>query len=166
MINAVFEATDRTDPVAIALEQRGREALREMPARLQGLPTMRIPLRAVQHGRPAGAARAARRSRRPRRSRAPPRRSVVPSLPPLASLIDDIAAPGRGLVMVMGKGGVGKTTIAAAIAAELASRGHSVHLSTTDPAAHIATTLAGQLDEPDHRAASIPSPRRRPTWTA
>ena len=46
----------------------------------------------------------------------------------------------------MGKGGVGKTTIAAAIAAELASRGHSVHLSTTDPAAHIATTLAGQLD--------------------
>jgi arsenite/tail-anchored protein-transporting ATPase len=49
-------------------------------------------------------------------------------------------------VMVMGKGGVGKTTIAAAIAAELASRGHQVHLSTTDPAAHIAATLDGQLE--------------------
>ncbi len=45
----------------------------------------------------------------------------------------------------MGKGGVGKTTIAAAIAAELASRGLPVHLSTTDPAAHIASTLAGQV---------------------
>ena len=48
--------------------------------------------------------------------------------------------------MVMGKGGVGKTTIAASIAAELASRGHQVHLSTTDPAAHVATTLAGELE--------------------
>ncbi|XXY46156.1 ArsA-related P-loop ATPase [Sorangium sp. So ce269] len=71
---------------------------------------------------------------------------VTPSLPPLRSLIDEIAAPGRGLVMVMGKGGVGKTTIAASIAAELASRGHKVHLSTTDPAAHVAATLDGQLD--------------------
>ena len=48
---------------------------------------------------------------------------------------------GRGVVMTMGKGGVGKTTIAAAIAVELAHRGHMVHLSTTDPAAHIAATV-------------------------
>ena len=48
--------------------------------------------------------------------------------------------------MVMGKGGVGKTTIAAAVAAELASRGHHVHLSTTDPAAHVAATLAGSVE--------------------
>jgi arsenite-transporting ATPase len=41
----------------------------------------------------------------------------------------------------MGKGGVGKTTIAAAVAVELAFHGHSVHLSTTDPAAHITSTL-------------------------
>ncbi|MEQ1501613.1 MAG: ArsA-related P-loop ATPase, partial [Myxococcota bacterium] len=52
---------------------------------------------------------------------------------------------GRGLILVMGKGGVGKTTIAAAVAAELATRGHSVHLSTTDPAAHVASTLAGEV---------------------
>lgn len=70
----------------------------------------------------------------------------MPSLPPLSSLIDEIAKPGRGLVMVMGKGGVGKTTMAASIAAELASRGHRVHLSTTDPAAHVAATLDGQVD--------------------
>jgi arsenite-transporting ATPase len=40
--------------------------------------------------------------------------------------------------MTMGKGGVGKTTVAAAIATELARRGLPVHLSTTDPAAHVA----------------------------
>lgn len=145
VVNAVFEATDRTDPVAIALEQRGREALRDVPSRLQGLPTTRIPLRAFNMvGRPALRALLDDRAAAflSRTTATPP----IPPLPPLASLIDDIVAPGRGLVMVMGKGGVGKTTIAAAIAAELASRGHSVHLSTTDPAAHIATTLAGQLE--------------------
>lgn len=47
--------------------------------------------------------------------------------------------------MVMGKGGVGKTTIAAAVAVELASRGFPVHLSTTDPAAHVASTLVGEV---------------------
>lgn len=47
--------------------------------------------------------------------------------------------------MTMGKGGVGKTTVAAAVAVALAQRGHSVVLSTTDPAAHLATTLDGAL---------------------
>ena len=145
VINAVFEATDRSDPVAQALEQRGRAALREMPSRLQGLPSMQIPLRAFNMvGLPALRALLDDRASASLTRAVPP--LVVPSLPPLTSLIDDIAAPGRGLVMVMGKGGVGKTTIAAAIAAELASRGHPVHLSTTDPAAHIAATLAGQVD--------------------
>ena len=44
--------------------------------------------------------------------------------------------------MMMGKGGVGKTTIAAAVAVALADRGHQVTLSTTDPAAHLADALA------------------------
>ncbi len=50
-----------------------------------------------------------------------------------------------GLVLLMGKGGVGKTTLAAAIAVELASRGHAVHLTTSDPAAHLSETLAGSI---------------------
>jgi arsenite/tail-anchored protein-transporting ATPase len=45
--------------------------------------------------------------------------------------------------MVMGKGGAGKTTIAAAVAVGLAKRGHAVHLSTTDPAAHVAFVVDG-----------------------
>jgi len=66
--------------------------------------------------------------------------------PSLSELVDAIAADGHGLVMLMGKGGVGKTTLAAAIAVELAQRGLSVHLTTSDPAAHLAETLSGSLD--------------------
>jgi arsenite-transporting ATPase len=66
--------------------------------------------------------------------------------PCLAELVDGIAADGHGLVMLMGKGGVGKTTLAAAIAVELAHRGLPVHLTTSDPAAHLAETLSGSLD--------------------
>jgi arsenite-transporting ATPase len=67
------------------------------------------------------------------------------SLPPLGQLVDEIAATGKGLVMLVGKGGVGKTTVAAAVAVELAHRGHAVHLTTTDPAAHIGETLHGAV---------------------
>lgn len=145
VINAVFEATDRDDTVARALEQRGRDALSDMPARLAGLPAMRVPLRPFNMvGLPALRALLDDRASAELTRAAPA--LVLPPLGSLRSLVDEIAAPGRGLVMVMGKGGVGKTTIAAAIATELATRGLAVHLSTTDPAAHVAGTLAGQVD--------------------
>ncbi|WP_144672495.1 arsenical pump-driving ATPase [Arthrobacter sp. U41] len=64
---------------------------------------------------------------------------------PLAALVDEMEPDGHGLVMCMGKGGVGKTTVAAAIAVALAKRGHPVHLTTTDPAAHLTETLAGSI---------------------
>ena len=66
--------------------------------------------------------------------------------PSLSALVDIIAADKHGLVMLMGKGGVGKTTLAAAVAVELAHRGHPVHLTTSDPAAHLSETLNGSLD--------------------
>lgn len=72
----------------------------------------------------------------------------TPSLPPeppstsrLVDLVDAVAAAGPGIVMTMGKGGVGKTTVAAAIALALAERGLPVTLTTTDPAAHVELVL-------------------------
>ena len=65
--------------------------------------------------------------------------------PPLMPLVDEIALPGRGVVLTMGKGGVGKTTVAAAVAVELARRGHRVYLTTTDPAAHVASAVGKGL---------------------
>jgi hypothetical protein len=76
--------------------------------------------------------------------------------PALADLVNDIAADGHGLIMLMGKGGVGKTTLAAAIAVELAQRGLPVHLTTSDPAAHLAETLwtaRTRSDGQPHRSA-------------
>lgn len=52
-------------------------------------------------------------------------------------LIDDFEKDKNGLIMTMGKGGVGKTTIASNIAKALDKRGHKVILSTTDPASHL-----------------------------
>jgi arsenite-transporting ATPase len=63
----------------------------------------------------------------------------------LAGLVDEILRADHGLVLCMGKGGVGKTTIAAAIAVALAQAGHEVHLTTTDPAAHLTETLHGTM---------------------
>lgn len=65
---------------------------------------------------------------------------------PLANLIDELATDDHGLIMCMGKGGVGKTTIAAAIAVALAHRGHQVHLTTTDPAGHLTDMLHGTME--------------------
>lgn len=59
----------------------------------------------------------------------------------LSDLVDEMELDGHGLIMCMGKGGVGKTTVAAALAVALATRGHAVHLTTTDPAAHLTETL-------------------------
>ncbi len=53
------------------------------------------------------------------------------------SLVNDFEKDGNGLIMTMGKGGVGKTTIASKIALALANKGHKVVLSTTDPASHL-----------------------------
>ncbi len=67
------------------------------------------------------------------------------SFPALSSLVDELSQQGHGLVMMMGKGGVGKTTVAAAVAVGLAQRGYQVHLTTSDPAAHLSYTLDGNM---------------------
>jgi arsenite-transporting ATPase len=145
VINGVFRASVEDDPVARSIEEHGRAALAAMPPNLAALPRDEVPLRAFDV---VGLA-ALRALLEPDQAEARPRSPSGP-IPageigaPLNSLVDELSAGNQGLIMVMGKGGVGKTTIAAAVALGLVERGHPVHLSTTDPAAHLASTLAGQ----------------------
>jgi arsenite-transporting ATPase len=143
-LNGVFTAQDPSDPSARALEARGHTAIAGMPAGLAQLPRVEVPLLAFA---PIGASNLravfALDSARDEACQSASRERL--DLPSLASLIDQIEELGSGVVMTMGKGGVGKTTVAAAIAVELAHRGHHVHLSTTDPAAHIAAAVGGRI---------------------
>jgi len=144
VINGVFEPTDEGDPLALALSTRQREAMASLPHSLGELPIELVPLRANNLvGVAALRDLASGEVGAPQDALGP---VESPDLPPLATLVDEIEAGGHGLIMVMGKGGVGKTTIAAAVAVELARRGHPVHLSTTDPAAHLEHALAIEVE--------------------
>jgi arsenite-transporting ATPase len=144
ILNGVFRARCPEDAVAAALERRGTNARLAKREFLERLPCFEVPLR--PHNLIGLAA--LRKLAADDEAKAPATDGLRPELPAMESLpdlIDDLARTGRGVIMTMGKGGVGKTTIAAAIATELARRGRPVHLSTTDPAAHIAAT-AGQIE--------------------
>ena len=144
VINGVFHATDPSDPLAVAFERRGASALSQMPHELIGLPRTDIALRPTN----MVGLDALRSLLKPaeRLTPSPPAPVTVPSgVSSLSALVDEIARSGHGLVMVMGKGGVGKTTVAAAVAIGLAKRGLPVHLTTTDPAQHIRETLQSEL---------------------
>ncbi|GAA0303535.1 arsenical pump-driving ATPase [Sphingomonas oligophenolica] len=146
VVNGVFHASDPSDATAESLETQGQQALAEMPAVPRALPRDDIPLRPFE----MMGLDALRALLRPGPFAAPHAGSAIAApwvgdLPGLDRLVDLLAADGKGLIMVMGKGGVGKTTIATAIALGLVERGHGVHLSTTDPAAHLEMTLAGNV---------------------
>jgi arsenite-transporting ATPase len=138
VVNGVLPEGRSDDPLADALSARAAAALDVLPTELAGLPRDDVPLvasglvgvpalRALLVGgvladdQPAGA---------------------LPETTSLSELVGQLAGRGRGLVLMMGKGGVGKTTLAAAVALELARSGHVVELTTTDPAAHLDAVLA------------------------
>jgi arsenite/tail-anchored protein-transporting ATPase len=138
VVNGIFTAIDRTDRIALSLEELSRQALSQIPPKLSLLPRLDIPFLSYA---PLGAENIKKMF---------VEEDVDLSVPPshnnhtvdgassLATLIDEIESLGPGVILTMGKGGVGKTTVAAAIAVALAQRGHTVHLTTTDPAAHVA----------------------------
>ena len=135
-INGLFVAATPGDVIADAMTRRAADALSGMPETLSGLPGSTIPFL------PRGTVgiEALRVMARPETAIKPEitATATLTRLPPgLHRMVEDIATSGRGVIMTMGKGGVGKTTIAAAIAVALAERGHPVLLSTTDPAAHV-----------------------------
>ncbi len=148
VVNGVFRPTTPDDPVAAAMQARADAALHAAAGFLSSLPVFAVPLRAANvlglprlrdlltdNDGPAPVAAA----------------STAPALPEgllsLGEWIDRLPHPARGVIMTMGKGGVGKTTVAAAIAAGLARRGVPVHLTTTDPAAHLRDTLLDDTND-------------------
>lgn len=139
-INGFFAAATPGDAIADAMTRRMAAALAAMPPGLAALPattTAFVPRGTV------GLAALRSLEQPPDQSAATETVSTgdTPLPPGLCGLVDDLASKGRGVIMTMGKGGVGKTSLAAALALALAGRGHAVHLSTTDPAAHLTQAL-------------------------
>lgn len=143
VLNARFRSGLPDDEAAAAWMRREEEALAGAEEWLASRDVFELPLRATSLLGLAGLRALWETESLPE---APPSRRSV-TVPDLDSLVEEIAAEGRGLVLLMGKGGVGKTTLAAAIALALAARGHDVHLTTTDPAAHLDHVLPAG----DHR---------------
>jgi arsenite-transporting ATPase len=140
VINGLFVASDSQDKVAVAMQKRAAHALAEIPEGLRSLPRTELPL--LSFGLIGIAALRALLS--------PPDLLSFPSVTdvlsahcvaPLSALLPALETGGRGVIMTMGKGGVGKTSVAVSIAVELVRRGHQVHLTTTDPAAHVIDAL-------------------------
>jgi arsenite-transporting ATPase len=143
-VNGLMPDEISGDPLAAALARKDRSALAAMDADLARVPRETFPLRAESLVG-VGALRRFAKGAAERPAAAAASHTTREEFPSLGSLVEEIERPGRGLVMFMGKGGVGKTTLAAAVAAELAGRGHEVLLTTTDPAAHLAETLGEAL---------------------
>ena len=149
VVNGVFPPEEAAqDPLAAAICRREQAVLRAMPPVLQALPIDVVALKPFNLvGLDALRQLLVPTALAPEAAVAAdglPQAAI--DAPSLSSLVNRIAADGHGLVMLMGKGGVGKTTLAAAVAVELAHRGLPVHLTTSDPAAHLIETLGGALD--------------------
>ncbi|HDU3834207.1 MULTISPECIES: arsenical pump-driving ATPase [Citrobacter] len=148
VINGVLPTTEAEhDALAAAIWQREQEALANLPSGLSELPTDSLylqPLNMVGVSALKGLLNEyAESASLPVQSES---MQIKPENVSLSAMVDDIARSEHGLIMLMGKGGVGKTTMAAAIAVRLAEMGFDVHLTTSDPAAHLSTTLNGSLN--------------------
>ena len=148
IVNGVFHASNPLDAVACAVEQQGQSALAQMPEVLHHLPRDDVSLRAIDNvGLPALRALLMDAPAHPQPAEAAvyDMKGKTVASNNIAALVADLAKQDHGLIMVMGKGGVGKTTVAAALALGLVARGKTVHLSTTDPAAHLTQALGAQV---------------------
>lgn len=140
VVNGIMPTSPEPDPLVDTIREREQQALTSLPAQLAGLAVDHVPLRGVDMvGVPALRALL---DGEPAASITPPITTTTGQLPDLDTLVGELAGRDHGLVMCMGKGGVGKTTIASTIARRLAGLGKDVHLTTTDPAAHLDTSLA------------------------
>jgi len=131
VINGVLTSYD--DSISESLYQKQQKALAEMPQGLQGITTYMIPLRAYN----ITGMENVRALLTKDHYIISDEKIHAQTIPELKDVIDDLYNSNKKVIFTMGKGGVGKTTIAAAIALGLSAKGKKVHLTTTDPAAHL-----------------------------
>lgn len=135
VINGVL--TEYSDSLSLNLYEKQQTALGDMPVSLQTLPLHMVPLRAYN----VTGLENVRALLNTDHVTVHTEVLNAVHVPTLNQVIDELAASGKRVIFTMGKGGVGKTTIAAAVALGLAKRGEKVHLTTTDPAAHLKFVL-------------------------
>ena len=146
VVNGTFETDCPEDVTAQAMQQRGLLALAAAGEFIRSMPSFIVPLRPINILGIGGLRVLLSGDGQGKCVKADESGWTPPEMESLEDLVATIERQGNGVIMTMGKGGVGKTTVAAAIAVMLAKRGHSVHLSTTDPAAHVAQTLHGKVE--------------------
>lgn len=132
VVNGVLEQA--TDEVSGEMLDAQKEALEHMPDGLAGLKTYRVPLRSRDV---TGLALLRAFLKGGDDPSAAPAGLERPDVRPLDDLVDELAGSDRRVIFTMGKGGVGKTSVAVDIAKGLARRGEKVRLTTTDPADHL-----------------------------
>ncbi|MFB4162913.1 arsenical pump-driving ATPase [Alteribacillus sp. JSM 102045] len=157
LLNGIHPFQESKDEIAAEYILRQQQAVNEMPEELQHLEEYQIPL-FPENIEGVEGLRALMQAPIPENDPMHQSSLPVPDLPGLDSMIKDILNKNSRLVMTMGKGGVGKTTTAAAIALRLAEEGHPVHLTTTDPANHLHHTL-GKRSLPSNMTVSSIDPK-------
>ncbi len=131
VINGVLTKPD--DIVSESLYKKQQKALADMPDILNQVETYMIPLRAYNITGLENIRAFLNKDNYDVRKE----ELKTDSISQLKDVVEDISNSNKKVIFTMGKGGVGKTTVAAAVALGLVERGKKVHLTTTDPAAHL-----------------------------
>ena len=138
IINGVLKQLDKNDSVSSQLHERQQKALQSMPAELSGYPLYHVPLRSYNLSSIANIRRMLYSDSFSNEVNYKP----VAAPKDVDEMVDDLYTSGKRVIFTMGKGGVGKTTLATEIALKLTRLGAKVHLTTTDPANHLNYELA------------------------
>lgn len=138
VINGIL--TEFDDAVSESLYNKQHKALKDIPESIKTIKSYNIPLRAYN----IMGLENIRAFLKSDQYEVRDEKLISDAVPNLKDVIEDINKTGKKVIFTMGKGGVGKTTIAAAIALGLVEKGVKVHLTTTDPAAHLKLVISEQ----------------------